>query len=45
MCLDTAIDFAYRQLSVFIAEAQEFLGSNLLFCSIHHEDAVVAANP
>ena len=45
MCLDTAIDFAYRQFSVFIAETLELLGCNLLFCGIHHDDAVVAAYP
>ena len=45
MCLDAAIDFAYRQLSVFIAEAEELLGCNLLFYSIHHQDAIVAAYP
>ena len=45
MCLDAAIDFAYRQLSVFIIEAEELLGSDSLFCSIHHQDAIVAAYP
>ena len=45
MCLDAAIDFAYRQLFVFIAEAEELLGCNLLFYSIHHQDAIVAAYP
>lgn len=45
MCLNAAIDFAYRQLSVFIAEAEELLGCNLLFYSIHHQDAIVAAYP
>ena len=45
VCLDAAIDFAYRQLSVFIIEAEELLGCNLLFCGIHHQDAIVAAYP
>ena len=45
MCLDAAIDFAYGQLSVFVAEAEELLGCDLLFSSINHQDAIVAAYP
>lgn len=45
VCLDAAIDFAYRQLSIFITEAEELLGCDLLFSSINHQDAIVAAYP
>ena len=45
MCLDAAIDFAYGQLSVFVAEAEELLGCDLLFSSINYQDAIVAAYP
>ena len=45
VCLDAAIDFAYGQLSVFVAEAEELLGCNLPLSGIHHGDTVVAAYP
>ena len=45
VCLDAAIDFAYGQLSVFVAEAEELLGCNLPLSGIHHDDTVVAAYP